>query len=78
MVPILGDRDAWGLYYSSRPFLHTQLGLLVETFIVCYLGLLLILAAYLCLRSLWQHIANRRRNKKPRTDRGGSDSTFFD
>ena len=71
MVPLVADRDAWGLYHSSRPISHTQLGLVVATFIVCYLGLLLILAAYTCLCSLWRHIANRERYKKPRTDRDG-------
>jgi len=71
MVPLVADRDAWGLYHSSRPISHTQLGLVVATFIVCYLGLLLILVAYTCLCSLWRHIANRERYKKPRTDRDG-------
>jgi hypothetical protein len=78
MFPLFANRDAWGLYHASRPISHTQLGLLVETFIVCYLGLLLFLVAYVGFCALRRHIADRRRSTKSQTDRDGWDDDFFD
>lgn len=78
MAPFFADRDAWGIYHASRPFSHTHLGLVVETFLVCYLGLLLILAAYACVSALWRTVARPERRGKPRTGREGRDTEFFD
>jgi hypothetical protein len=54
------------------------LGLLVETFIVCYLGLLLFLVAYVGFCALRRHIADRQRSTKSQTDRDGWDDDFID
>jgi hypothetical protein len=78
MFPLFADHDAWGLYHASRPLSHTQLGLVVETFIVCYLGLLLVIVVGACLKSLWRSVADPKPHEKPRTDRDGRDPEFFD
>jgi hypothetical protein len=77
MVPLFADHDAWGLYHASRPLSHTHLGLVVETFIVCYLGFLLIGVAAGCLKSLWRHVAEPEPQEKPRTGYEGGDQEFF-
>jgi hypothetical protein len=78
MAPVFAHRDAWGIYHSSRPISHTQLGLVVEAFIVSFLVLLLILVACTCLCSLWHHIVDGESYRKPRTDRDGRDSDLLD
>ena len=66
----------WRAFDDPRPFLHTQLGLVAEAFLISYLGLLLVLVACAVWGQLWRcvvgpgrfrgsHESRRTQQKEP-------------